>query len=160
VAIVTFTAIAAAYTAVTSPGAIAAPQMLVSLSFDGDATSQYNLGYAQALRTHDAHATFYVNSGTIGASANFMSWAQLTTLATAGNDIGGKSVNATNLKTDPNPTGQVCNDRAALQQHGLTPAAFAYPGGAFDASTTEAIVKSCGYGTARTAGSLSPAGPT
>src|SRR5439155_16561138 len=75
------------------------------------------------------------------------------------NDIGGKTVNATNLTPDPNPTAQVCNDRTALRQHGLDPVAFAYPGGAFNA-TVEGIVKSCGYGNGRTAGSLSPAGPT
>jgi peptidoglycan/xylan/chitin deacetylase (PgdA/CDA1 family) len=131
----------------------------VSLTFDNGTVSQYTLGYQQALQPHGAHATFFVNSGNIGASANTMTWAQLGTLAGAGEDIGGKTVNATNLTTDPNPTSQVCDDRAALIQHGLNPAAFAYPGGAFNA-TVEGIVKSCGYGNARSAGSLSPAGPT
>jgi Chitobiase/beta-hexosaminidase C-terminal domain len=88
-----------------------------------------------------------------------MTWAQLSTLSAAGNDIGGKTVNSTNLKTDPNPTAQVCDDRAALRQNGLDPVAFAYPGGAFDA-TVEDIVKNCGYGSGRSAGSLPPAGPT
>ncbi len=131
----------------------------VSLTFDNGTISQYALGYQQALQPHGAHATFFVNSGNISVSANIMTWAQLGTLAGAGNDIGGKTVNATNLTTDPNPTAQVCNDRTALLQHGLAPVAFAYPGGAFNA-TVEGIVKSCGYGNARTAGSLSPAGPT
>ncbi|MDX6484709.1 MAG: hypothetical protein QOE95_2482, partial [Gaiellaceae bacterium] len=132
---------------------------LVSLTFDNGTVSQYTLGYQQALVPHGAHATFFVNSGTVGVSANIMTWSQLSDLAAAGNDIGGKTVNATNLNTDPNPTAQVCNDRAALVQHGLDPAAFAYPGGAFNA-TTEGIVKSCGYGNGRSAGSLSPSGPT
>ena len=131
----------------------------VSLTFDNGTISQYTLGYQQGLAPHGAHATFFVNSGTVGSSAAFMSWAQLGTLAGAGNDIGGKTVNATNLTTDPNPTAQVCNDHAALVQHGLTPRGFAYPGGAFNA-TVEGIVKSCGYGNGRSAGSLSPAGPT
>ncbi len=131
----------------------------VSLTFDNGTVAQYTLGYQQALAPHGAHATFFVNSGTVGVSANIMTWAQLSTLAGAGNDIGGKSVSATNLTTDPNPTAQVCNDRAALLQHGLNPAVFAYPGGAFN-STVEGIVKSCGYGNGRSAGSLSPAGPT
>jgi peptidoglycan/xylan/chitin deacetylase (PgdA/CDA1 family) len=142
-----------------TPPASAATQTLVSLTFDGGSITQYNLGYVQALQPHGANATFFVNSGTVGASGNFMSWAQLGTLAGAGNDIGGKSVNATNLTTDPNPGAQVCNDRAALLQHALTPVAFAYPGGASNASV-QAIVASCGYGNARSAGSLSPAGPT
>jgi peptidoglycan/xylan/chitin deacetylase (PgdA/CDA1 family) len=131
----------------------------VSLTFDNGTISQYTLGYQQALQPHGAHATFFVNSGTIGVSANTMTWAQLSALAGAGDDIGGKTVNATNLTTDPNPTAQVCNDRAALIQHGLNPVGFAYPGGAFNA-TVEGIVKNCGYGNARSAGSLSPSGPT
>ena len=107
------------------PAAEAATGTVVSLTFDNGAISQYTLAYQQALQPHGANATFYVNSGTVGASGNFMSWAQLSTLAGAGNDIGGKTVNATNLTTDPNPQAQVCNDRAALLQHGLTPVAFA-----------------------------------
>ena len=131
----------------------------VSLTFDNGTVSQYTLGYLQALQPHSANATFFVNSGTVGASANTMTWAQLSTLAGAGNDIGGKTVNATNLTTDPNPTAQVCNDRTTLLQHGLKPAAFAYPGG-FTNASVQNIVKNCGYGSARSAGSLSPTGPT
>jgi peptidoglycan/xylan/chitin deacetylase (PgdA/CDA1 family) len=142
-----------------APSALAATQTAVSLTFDNGSISQYALGYQQALQPHGAHATFLVNSGTVGASGNFMSWAQLGTLAGDGNDIGGKTVNATNLTTDPNPTAQVCNDRTALLQHGLVPVAFAYPGGTQNASV-QAIVKGCGYGNGRTAGGLSPTGPT
>ena len=138
--------------------ASATTQSTVSLTFDGGTMSQYNLGYLQALQPHGANATFFVNSGTVAASGNFMTWAQLSTLASAGNDIGGKSVNATNLTTDPDPTTQVCNDRTAILQHGLTPVGFAYPGGATNAPV-KTIVKNCGYGNARTAGSLSPTGP-
>jgi peptidoglycan/xylan/chitin deacetylase (PgdA/CDA1 family) len=141
----------------TPAGAVTQTQ--VSLTFDGNTISQYTLGYQQALQPHGAHATFFVQSGSVGGGANFMSWAQLGTLAapSAGNDIGGKSVNATNLTTDTDPTGQVCNDRAAILQHGLTPVGFAYPGGTNNA-TVQAIVKNCGYANARTAGGLSPGG--
>src|SRR4051794_7610426 len=137
-----------------APPAGAAPQSPVSLTFDGNNISQYNLGYLQALQPHGAHGTFFVNSGTVGGSGNFMSWAQLGAVAAAGNDIGGKTVNATNLTTDPNPTAQVCNDRTAILQHGLTPVGFAYPGGANNA-TVQAIVRGCQYGSARTAGGVS-----
>src|SRR5262249_12375559 len=130
---------------------------VVSLSFDNGAISQFTLGYQQALQPHGQQATFFVNSGTVGASGSFMSWAQIGTLAGAGNDIGGKTVNATNLTTRPTPTAQVCNDRTALLQHGIQPVAFAYPGGANNA-TVQGIVKSCGYGNARTAGGVSPGG--
>src|SRR4051794_16162008 len=130
----------------------------VALTFDNGTTSQYLLGYQQALQPHGANATFFVKSGTVGTSANTMTWAQIAALAAAGNDIGGKTVDSNNLTTDPNPTAEVCDDRAALLQHGLDPVAFAYPGGAF--TGVEAIVKGCGYGSGRSAGSLSPTGPT
>jgi peptidoglycan/xylan/chitin deacetylase (PgdA/CDA1 family) len=136
----------------------AAAQTKVSLAFDGDNIAQYSLGYQQALQPYGAKATFFVNSGSIGAT-NAMTWTQLSALAAAGDDVGGKTVNATNLTTDPNPTAQVCNDRAALLQHGLAPVAFAYPGGSTN-SSVKTIVRNCGYGNARTAGGLSPTGPT
>jgi len=141
--------------------ALAATQTAVSLTFDNGSISQYTLGYQQALQPHGAKATFFVNSGTVvsTSSANFMSWAQIGTLAGDGNDIGGKSVNATNLTTDPSPTTQVCNDRAALIAHGLSPVAFAYPGGATN-TAVQTVVKNCGYGNARTAGGLSATGAT
>ena len=143
----------------TAPQAAAVSVTKVSLTFDNNTISQYNLAYQQALQPHNAHATFFVNSGTVGSSASFMSWTQLGTLASAGNDIGGKSVNSQNLTTDPNPTAQVCNDRAAILNHGLTPVGFAYPGGSNNA-TIQGIVKGCGYGNARTAGGLSATGST
>ncbi len=146
--------------AVQSRQVIVAPVTTrVSLTFDNGTVSQYTLAYLKALKPHGANATFYVNSGTAGVSGNIMSWAQLSALAADGNDIGGKSVNATNLNTDPDPTTQVCADRVALRQHGLDPVGFAYPGGAFNASVKD-IVKACGYGLARSAGSVSPSGPT
>ena len=125
----------------------------VVLEFDNSSISAYNLGYLQALSPHNAPATFFVQSGSVGNSptATQMSWGQLSTLAGAGNDIGGKSTSATDLTTDPNATAQVCNDRAALLSHGLTPVGFAYPGGNNNVSV-QGIVQSCGYGSARTVG--------
>ena len=78
-----------------------------------------------------------------------------------GNDIGGKTVDGTSLTTLPRQQqiSEICNDRQNLLSHGLKPITFAYPGGAFNA-TIESEVQNCGYGNARTAGSLSPTGPT
>ena len=135
----------------TPTAATAAGPTSVVLDFDNAGISQYTLGYQQALQPHGAKATFYASSGVVGGGPAQMSWAQLGALATAGNDIGGKTVNATNLTTDPNPTAQVCNDRAAILSHGLTPVGLAYPGGANNA-TVQGIVKSCGYGNAYGAG--------
>src|SRR5260370_25626868 len=92
-----------------------------------------------------------------------MSWSQLSTLAAAGSEIGGKPVDGTNLTTltAQQQIAEICNDRQALLQHGFKPFSFAYPGGAGASNTTiQGEVQGCGYGNARSAGSLSPAGPT
>ena len=135
---------------------------VVSLTFDNDTISEYTLGYQQALQPHGVNATFYVNSGTVGRSST-MSWSQLSTLAAAGSEIGGKTVDGTNLTTltAQQQIAEICNDRQALLQHGLKPFSFAYPGGAGASNTIiQGEVQNCGYGNARSAGSLSPAGTT
>src|SRR5689334_19310295 len=93
----------------------------VALEFDNSSVSIYNLGYVQALQPHGAKATFFIQSGSVGNSptATNMSWGQFATIASAGNDIGGKSTSAGNLTTDPNPSTQVCGDRTTLISHGL-----------------------------------------
>jgi peptidoglycan/xylan/chitin deacetylase (PgdA/CDA1 family) len=133
---------------------------IVSLTFDNDAISQYTLGYQQALAPSGVKATFYINTGVIGGT-NHMSWSQLSALQSVGQEIGGKTVDGTNLTTltSSQQIAEICNDRQALISHGLNPAGFAYPAGAFNA-TIESEVQGCGYNNARTAGSLSPAGPT
>ena len=139
----------------------AATTTVVTLTFDNNTISEFTLGYTQALQPHGVPATFYVNSGTIGGSKNFISWAQLATLAAAGNEIGGKTVDGkVNLKTTTDlqtKIDEVCNDRQALIQHGFSPTSFAYPSGASDA-TAEGIVRNCGYGNARSGGGVSPTG--
>ena len=156
-------ALVCALTLVLAGGASsgAATTTVVTLTFDNNTISQYTLGYAQALQPHGAGATFYVNSGTVGSSKNFISWAQLAVLAAAGNEIGGKTVDGkVNLKTTTDlqtKIDEVCNDRQALIQHGFNPTSFAYPFAAFDA-TAEGIVRNCGYGNARAGGGISPTG--
>src|SRR3954465_2651953 len=110
--LVTLALAAGGLAAFALPARAAGPVRVV-LEFDNASISQFTLGYQQALQPHAANATFFVSSGTVGGGPAQMSWAQLGTLANAGNDIGGKSVNATNLTTDANPTAQVCNDRTA-----------------------------------------------
>jgi peptidoglycan/xylan/chitin deacetylase (PgdA/CDA1 family) len=156
-------ALLSAVTLVLAGGASsgAATTTVVTLTFDNNTISEYTLGYSQALQPHGVAATFYVNSGTIGASKNFISWTQLATLAAAGNEIGGKTVDGkVNLKTNPDlqtKIDEVCNDRQALIQHGFSPTSFAYPFAAFD-TTAEGIVRNCGYGNARAGGGISPTG--
>ncbi len=147
--------------AVPGSPAVAAGGTVVALTFDNNTLSQYTLGFQQALQPHGVNATFYVSSGSVSnsSSTKYMSWSQLSALSTAGNDIGGKTVDGTSLTTltAQQQVSEICTDRQNLLQHGLKPDTFAYPGGAFN-TTIEAEVQSCGYGNARTAGSLSPNG--
>jgi hypothetical protein len=87
-----------------------------------------------------------------------MSWSQLGALATAGDEIGGKTVDGTSL-TASQQIAEICNDRQNIASHGITPFTFAYPVGTSN-SAIQAEVQNCGYGNARTAGSLSPTGST
>src|SRR5205814_9337609 len=77
------------------------------------------------------------------------------------NEIGGKTVDGINLTTlsTSQQIAEICNDRQNIISHGITPFTFAYPGGANN-STIQTEVQNCGYGNARTAGSLSPTGAT
>jgi peptidoglycan/xylan/chitin deacetylase (PgdA/CDA1 family) len=133
----------------------------VSLTFDDTQASQYTLGYQQALQPHGVHATFFVNSGIVGTGASKLTWVQLQDLGANGNEVGGKTVNGVNLTqvNTATATAEVCNDRQALIAHGFAnPISFAFPFGARNA-TVKSIVAGCGYGSARTSGSLSPTGP-
>jgi len=139
--------------------AVAVQTPVVSLTFDNGAISQYTLGYQHALQPQGVKAPFYINTGVMGG-ANHLSWSQLSALQSAGQEIGGKTVDGANLTTlsTSQQTAEICNDRQALLSHGLSPVGFAYPAGAFN-TTIESEVQNCGYNNARTAGSLSPAGP-
>jgi peptidoglycan/xylan/chitin deacetylase (PgdA/CDA1 family) len=142
----------------SSAARISAATTMVSLDFDGDLASQYYLGFQHALQPAGVHATFYVDSSTIGAAGK-LSWPQVSSLAAAGDEIGGTADGAklTSL-TAAQRANAICTGRQDIVSHGIKPAAFAYPAG--DASSAiQAEVQNCGYGNARTAGSLSPAGP-
>lgn len=133
---------------------------VVSLNFDNDTYSEYTLGYTDALQPAGVAATFYINSGTIGTS-NHLTWSEVQSLSAAGDDIGGKTVDGTNLTTltTQQQISEICNDVQNIEAHGVTPLTFAYPSGASNA-TIQSEVQGCGYGNARTAGSLSPTGST
>jgi peptidoglycan/xylan/chitin deacetylase (PgdA/CDA1 family) len=150
----------AAGVAMAAPAASAATRVVVSLNFDNGVISQYTLGYQDALQPAGVPATFYINSGTVGSSSH-LSWSQLGTLAAAGDDIGGKTVDGINLTTlsTQQQISEICTDRQNIMSHGITPITFAYPSGGNNAAI-QAEAQGCGYGNARTAGSITPAGAT
>ena len=128
----------------------AAPLTVVTVQFDdGNAdTIQWIDG---SLNTHGFHATWYVNSGTIGTSGH-LTWDQLTALSQAGNEIGSHTIDHVDLKKLKlaDARFQVCQDRVNLAAHGLQPESFAYPFGDYNATVETQVVAYCGDNSART----------
>jgi peptidoglycan/xylan/chitin deacetylase (PgdA/CDA1 family) len=117
----------------------AAPLTVVTVQFDDGNADSYQ--WISGLNNHGFPATWYVNSGTIGTSGH-LTWAQLTALAQAGNEIGSHTVDHVNLKKLKlaDARFQVCQDRVNIASHGLQPESFAYPFGDFDATVETQVV--------------------
>ena len=130
--------------------------VVVSLTFDDGLAGQTQ--YLPVLRAHGLTGTFYVNTGAIG-QPGYLTRADLTQIAAAGNEIGGHTVLHPNLVGDaPDETArQVCDDRAALTSWGFRPVSFAYPFG-FTSPSVEATVRDCGYTSARLDHGIGPVG--
>jgi len=135
--------------------AAAAPRTFVTLQFD-DGVHQDGVG--ALLARHGLHATFFVNTATLGRPAT-LSWDDLTALTAQGNEIGGHTLTHPDLTTLP-AAGQrreICDDRSSLVAHGLDAVSFAYPYGR-QTATTRRIVRDCGYTSGRLASGLRGAG--
>ena len=128
----------------------AAPLTVVTIQFDdGNAdTIQWIDG---SLNTHGFHATWYVNSGSI-ETAGHLTWAQLTSVSQAGNEIASHTVNHVDIKKLKLAQAriQVCQDRVTLAAHGFQPESFAYPFGDFNSTVETQVVQYCGDNSART----------
>lgn len=142
----------------SATAASSATPTVVSLNFDDDLAGQYSLGFQHALQPAGVHATFYINSGTIG-TAGKLSWSQISSLAAFGDEIGGETVDGAELTsfTARHQVSEICDNRQSIISHGITPVTFAYPAGASNPAI-QAEVQNCGYASARTAASLSPNG--
>jgi peptidoglycan/xylan/chitin deacetylase (PgdA/CDA1 family) len=140
------------------------PGTVVSLTFD-DAYADQWLYLRPLLRSHHMNATFYVITGDSDRPyACCMSFAQLRTLQSEGDDIGGHGVSHARLTdrstSHDSKVADVCGSRLDLLAHGIhDPVSYAYPFGSFD-SAAERIVQSCGYGNAREGGGVSPSTTT
>jgi peptidoglycan/xylan/chitin deacetylase (PgdA/CDA1 family) len=128
----------------------AAPLTVVTIQFD-DGNADTIAWTDGSLITHGFHATWYINSGTIGTSGH-LTWAQLTSLNTAGNEIGSHTVDHVDLKKLKlaDARTQVCQDRVNLAAHGFQPESFAYPFGDYNATVETQVVQYCGDNSART----------
>jgi PKD repeat protein len=119
----------------------------VVLTFDDGTVGQDQA--AAVMAQYGMHGTFYINSGRVGVQ-DYLTASQLHTVAAAGNEIAGHTVDHADLTTlsSDDVAREVCNDRVALHNLGFAVKNFAYPFGAYNASI-EQIVASCGYDSAR-----------
>jgi peptidoglycan/xylan/chitin deacetylase (PgdA/CDA1 family) len=126
----------------------AAPATVVTIQFD-DGNADVNQ-WISGLNNHGFHATFYVNSGSI-ETAGKLTWAQLTALSQAGNEIASHTVDHVNIKKLKlaDARFQVCQDRVNLASHGFQPESFAYPFGSFDTTAETQVVQYCGDNSGR-----------
>src|SRR5262245_28726695 len=138
----------------SSPSAAARADTVVSLTFDDGAVSQ--LFARDQILAHRMRGTFYIISGKVGSNSYYMNWSDVATLAAAGDEIGGHTVNHTPLTELPGPQRKpaICDDRRNLMQKGYDPVSFAYPEGQYNAQI-EGYVRACGYASARRVGGLS-----
>jgi putative cell wall-binding protein len=143
-----FTGISAVAPATAATG----PQTIVSLTFDDSNADQ--LAPLTAMNALGLHGTLYTVSGFVGATG-YLTQANLHTLAAAGNEIAGHTVNHPDLTliTPAEATQEVCLDRATLTGWGFAVTSFAYPFAAVNAAA-ETVVKDCGYNSARGLGDI------
>jgi len=126
----------------------AAPATVVTIQFDDGNADAYQ--WISLLNNHGFPATYYVNSGSID-TAGHLTWADLTTLSQAGNEIASHTVNHVNIKKLKlaDARFQVCQDRVNLASHGFQPESFAYPFGSFNSTVQTQVVQYCGDNSAR-----------
>ncbi|MFC5947942.1 polysaccharide deacetylase family protein [Pseudonocardia lutea] len=146
-------AAAAALALVAAPTASAqTPKTIVSLTFDDGNADQ--MPAAASMKANGMAGTFYIPSGFVD-QPNYMTVANLKSLAADGHEIGGHSVTHPDLTTLPTAEAQrqICNDRVNLTNWGFQVRSFAYP---FAAATsgTETIARNCGYNSARGLGDI------
>jgi peptidoglycan/xylan/chitin deacetylase (PgdA/CDA1 family) len=140
----------------------AAVPTYVSVTFDDGFDAQASPGLLALLARLDMRATFFVNSGMLGAGSSdgrddHFDEAALARIAAAGHEIGGHTLDHVDLlSASPDEARrQICDDRAELVRLGYAPVTFAYPFG-HGSETLRAIVQGCGYQGARVASA--PAG--
>ena len=101
------------------PAEAATSPVVVSFTFDNQWANQMTA--AQILHSAGMPGTFYVISGWIG-SAGFLSMSDLQTLVSYGDEIGGKTVDNTDLPTvsDAEAQREICLGRDVLPGDGIT----------------------------------------
>ena len=135
--------LAVAATGLGATASRAASPTVVSITFDDGHASQASA--AAMLDARGMDGTFYINSGWVGTSSYYLTWQQIHGVKANGHEIGGHTVNHTNLTgvSSATATREVCDDRTNLINQGLGPiTSFAYPEAAAN-STARSAVASC-----------------
>ncbi|MEU6645721.1 polysaccharide deacetylase family protein [Saccharomonospora sp. NPDC046836] len=153
--------LAAATLAFVAPSAVgvasaqSAPTTIVSLTFDDGNASQMNA--LPIMAKYGFKGTFYLISGVVDTQ-NYVTRADIETIAAQGHEIGGHTVNHPDLATVPAAEAkrQICNDRATLTDWGYEVTSLAYPYASAN-SAVEDAARACGYNTARGLGDIASA---
>src|SRR5215831_11923207 len=126
----------------------ATPLTVVTIQFDDGNADVFQ--WLSPLNNHGFPATFFVNSGTVD-SAGHLTWANLTSLVQAGNEIDSHTIGHVDIKKLKlaDARFQVCQDRVNLFDHGIMAESFAYPFGSFNSSVETQVVQYCGDNSAR-----------
>jgi peptidoglycan/xylan/chitin deacetylase (PgdA/CDA1 family) len=142
--------------AAVTPAAAAKPTV-VSFTFDNQWASQMTA--VTDLKAHGMAGTFYTISGWIGLPG-FLTMANLQTAVAAGDEIGGKTVNNSDLPTLSAAEAQreICQGRNVLLADGFKVTNFAYPFADLNA-TDEALAKTCGFNSGRGVGDVASTDP-
>ncbi len=157
-------ALLAAITVITGglqavPARAATSTTVVSLTFDNGWADQMTA--AADMEAAGMAGTFYVISGWIGLP-DLMSMSSLDTLVSDGDEIGGKTVDNTDLPavSGAEAEREVCLGRDVLLNDGFDVTDFAYPFADLN-SADETLVRGCGFNSGRGVGnvnSLEPGG--
>lgn len=137
---------------IAAPAARAAGPTIVSLEFD-DGLAEHDAAGA-LVASYGMSATFFVNSGRLGASG-YLTSSQVQGLEDDGHEIGGHTIDHVHLpaKSHAEQVRQVCDDRAALLDYDLVVDNFAYPFGDLDAASQQ-VLADCGYKSGRDVGGI------
>ncbi|GAB3245582.1 polysaccharide deacetylase family protein [Arthrobacter pigmenti] len=128
------------------------PRTVVSLTFDDAFAGQYKA--AEILSRYGIEGTFFTPSGSIGQD-DYLSLDQLWTIAANGHEIGGHTVDHSDLvqSSVDEAMRQVCLDRKNLTEWGFAVTSFAYPYASMN-EEVQRVSEECGYNSARGLGDL------
>lgn len=130
-------------------------QTVVSLTFDDGIATQMTA--SSLLSKYGMNGTFYIVDGWVGTDPYFMTWSQVDSLAAAGNEIGGHTVDHPYLArlTYDQQQHEICDDAATLRARGYLVTTFAYPhGSGVSYPDVRSLITQCGFHAARAVGGL------